>query len=265
MLKVLMIGYGAVAGYAAARLSGHPAVRIEWGLCRAGREAAAKAALGDDVRLITTVADLAGPVDVAIDCAGHAGLAAHGPDLLARGIDVATVSIGALADAALADRLADAARAGGAQLELVAGAIGAVDALAAARQGGLDRVTYTARKPPAGWRGTAAEEAIDLDHLEAPVEFFRGTAREAALRYPKNANVAATIGLAGLGLDETTASLIADPTSDGNRHEIAAAGAFGSFRFEIEGRPLPGNPKSSSLTAMAVVRAILNRATPIRI
>jgi hypothetical protein len=26
-------------------------------------------------------------------------------------------------------------------------------------------------------------------------------------------------------LDETTASLIADPTSDGNRHEIAAAGA----------------------------------------
>lgn len=265
MLKVLMIGYGAVAAYAASRLSAHDSVSVDWGLARAGREAAASAALGEGVQIITETADLTGPVDIAVDCAGHQGLAAHGPDLLARGIDVITVSVGALADAGLASDLEAAAKKGGAQLELLSGAVGAVDALAAARHGGLNRVLYISRKPPSGWLGTPAADVLDLENLSEPVEHFRGTARDAALRYPKNANVAAMVALAGLGLDETTASLIADPTTNENRHEIEAEGSFGSFRFEIDGRPLPGNPKSSSLTAMSVVRAVLNRTSPFKI
>ena len=48
-----------------------------------------------------------------VDCAGHTALAQHGCAILERGIDLITVSLGALADPALADGLARSAQAGG--------------------------------------------------------------------------------------------------------------------------------------------------------
>ena len=108
-------------------------------------------------------------------------------------------------------------------------------------------------------RRGGAEDAIDLDDLQDPAVHFSGTAREAALRYPKNANVAATVALAGPGLDETDVELVADPTITENIHEVEVEGAFGRMQFRIEGRPLPGSPKSSALTAMSIVAAVRNR------
>ena len=92
---------------------------------------------------------------------------------------------------------------------------------------------------------------------------FSGSARNAALEYPKNANVAASVALAGIGFDETTVELIADPDVTRNVHEVIAEGDFGCCEFRIEGQSLPDNPRSSAITAMSVVREILNPASPI--
>lgn len=73
------------------------------------------------------------------------------------------------------------------------------------------------------------------------------------------------MALAGLGFEKTQVRLLADPTARGNHHCIEAEGAFGSFTIEIEGQPLPGNPRTSSLTAFSVLRAIRNRAGPVEI
>lgn len=191
-----------------------------------------------------------------VDCAGHPGLVAHGPAILGAGIDLLTLSLGALADAGLHRALARAAQAGNARLHLASGAIGALDCLRAARVGGLDEVTYAGRKPPAGWKGSPAEDLLDLDRLERAATHFEGSARKAATDYPKNANVAAAVALAGAGFDATLVRLIADPHITENIHEIQASGAFGQFSFRIEGRALPENPRSSALAAMSVIAAI---------
>lgn len=205
---------------------------------------------------VDTVAGLPDDTALMVDCAGHAALSDHGPAILERGIDLVTVSLGALADQALHDRLQAAAVAGGARLHLASGAIGALDCLQAARVGGLDHVTYIGRKPPSGWKGSPAEERLDFDALNEATIHFEGSAREAALRYPKNANVAAAVAMAGAGFDDTRAELVADPASTTNIHEVHAEGRFGTFAFRIEGRALPDNPRSSALAAMSVIAAI---------
>ena len=263
MLRIAIIGCGAIGEAVAGFLADEKDIRIAAAIVHEGREARARELYGEDVATVYRVEDLPIAIDLVVDCAGHAALRQHGERALARGMDLVTVSSGALADASLCDRLVTAAQEGGARLRVVAGAIGALDALAAGGVGRLTQVTYRGRKPPGGWRGSAAEAKLDLDALPEAAVHFRGNAREAALEYPQNANVAASIALAGVGFEDTTVELIADPDADRNVHEIVAEGEFGRLEFRIEGRSLPGNPRSSALTAMSVVHEILKPASPI--
>lgn len=204
---------------------------------------------------------LAARPDLVVECAGHEAVRLHGPAVLRAGVPLMVVSIGALANRETEAALRQAEAEGGARLILPAGAVGGMDALAAASLGGLDSVTYRARKPAQAWKGSPAEQVVDLDTLTEPATFFRGTAREAAMAFPKNSNVAATVALAGIGFDATTVELVADPQSARNVHEICFSGSDGTARIEIEGRPSPDNPKTSLLTAHSVAREVLNFTT----
>lgn len=201
--------------------------------------------------------------DLLVECAGHSAIEEHVIPALKRGIRCLVVSVGALSDSDLAARLEQAAIEGNTQLELLSGAIGGIDALAAAKYGGLTSVVYTGKKPAKSWKGTPAEQAFDLDSLQQKTVIFKGTARDAARLYPKNANVAATLSLAGIGLDNTQVELIADPDSQENIHHFVAEGSFGRFEVTLCGNPLKANPKTSALTVYSVVRAISNHVHPV--
>jgi len=87
---------------------------------------------------------------------------------------------------------------------------------------------------------------------------YRGSAREAALLFPKNTNAVAAVALAGLGFEDTEVELIADPTVSANIHEIDAEAVSGDLSIRLEGRPSADNPRTSMLTAFSVTRALLN-------
>ena len=263
MQTILIIGCGAIGEAVVGYLAGNPAAAIGAAIIEPGTEAHARDVFGDGVQLGHDINAITTPIDLAVECAGHPALRQHGAAILARGTDLITVSSGALGDPALYDELAAAASKGKSQLRVVSGAIGALDALAAASVGNLAAVTYRGRKPPQGWRGSPAEDKLDLDALTGAATHFTGSARDAALEYPKNANVAASVALAGLGMDATIVELIADPAVERNIHEIVAEGDFGRFEFHIEGKSLPDNPRSSAVAAMSVVREIIRTTSPI--
>lgn len=260
-----IIGFGSIAqDLVGILMAQDPATRLQV-LVRTGRETAARdvlsgAGLPAEALISSDLgAFLATGPQVVAECAGHVAVAEYGPLVLAAGADLIVASVGALADAELAERLQAAATASNGQLVVPSGAIGGIDILGAARLSGLTSVDYTGRKPPLAWSGTPADAAFDLGALDSPTVIFEGSARQAAQAYPKNANVAATLALAGLGMDGTKVTLVADPTTAENVHEFGITSAAVDASIRLVGKPSPRNPKTSQSTALSIARAVLNR------
>ncbi|TGV09760.1 aspartate dehydrogenase [Alcaligenaceae bacterium 429] len=253
MKKVAFIGYGAMAKTVHALLP--ESIQLAWVVVTEAGIAATQQELGTDVQVVSSIDAMTGTPDLVLEMAGQPGLKAHAKAVLQRKLPLAVISVGAFADGEFEQDIRAFASAQGAQLQILPGAIAGIDGIAAARTMGLDKVVYQGRKQPASWKGSYAEQLVDLDALTEATVFFRGSAREAAQRFPANANVAATIALAGVGMDKTEVELIADPAMTRNQHRIRAEGAFGEMQIEMQGVALASNPKTSTLAALSVVRA----------
>lgn len=247
-MKIGFIGLGAINRAVAAGVAGQAQMVA---LTRGGATAPGVTAIPDIAALRAFEPDLV------VEAAGHAAARTHLPGLLAEGLDVLLASVGVLADPETEARFREAP-AHGAQLTIPSGAIGGLDLLAALPKDKLRSVRYTGTKPPAAWAGSPAAEGRDLTALRAPETLFEGSAREAALRFPKNANVAATLALAGAGFDATEARLVADPAVTGNGHAYSVVSDTAEMSFSVRARP-SDTPGTSATTAMSLLRAIRNR------
>jgi aspartate dehydrogenase len=202
-------------------------------------------------------------LEVVVECAGHQAVRDHGVRCLESGADLVLTSIGALVDDGLRQHLEQAAAGAGRTLTIASAGIGALDILGAAAIGGLERVQMTVRKDSSAWYGTEAERLCDLATLREPLVIYAGSVREGAARYPQNVNIAAAVALAGVGLDRTQLTIVADPTIQSHVIEIFAQGAFGSFRFREDVLPTAENPKTGKLVAMAVIKTLRQLAAPV--
>jgi aspartate dehydrogenase len=257
--KVAIIGYGAISTELLATLERlNLADRVTGILDLPDRILDVRRAARDRFPVVATLDELLDTQPfVIVECAGQRAVKEFGAAVLRAKVDFMIASVGALADAALSSQLLEAARSG-ARVLIPSGAVAGIDGILAARTAGLATVIYSSLKPPVAWQGTLAEKLLKLDAQMSAVTFFDGSAREAALEFPQNANVGATIALAGIGLDKTRVKLIADPAVPSPLGVIEAAGDFGTFRFEILAYASSTNPKTSLLTAHSIALALCN-------
>jgi aspartate dehydrogenase len=250
--RIALIGFGAIGRDVAARL---------------------QAAAGDPVRLavftrsgvpgqsgLHPLANLAellawGP-HLVVEAAGHPAVSAHVLPLLEAGIPVVLASAGALADEMLHARLRAAVEESGADLILPGGAIGGIDYIKTVAQLPGLLVRYCSRKPVAAWTKELAARGLEPHAITSEVTLFEGSARDAALSFPQNLNVAMSLALAGSGMDATKVRVVADPRARGNTHEIDIDSEAGRARFVFENTPSTLNPKTSALTALSIVHAV---------
>src|SRR5262249_7495861 len=122
------------------------------------------------------------------------------------------------------------------------------------------------RKPPAGLAGApyVVANKIDLDAVREPTKIFEGTAREGALGFPANVNVAAALSLAGIGADRTMLEIWADPTIDRNMHAIEVDADSAKFSMSIANVPSE-NPKTGRITALSVIAYLRKMNAPLRV
>jgi aspartate dehydrogenase len=203
---------------------------------------------------------------VVIEAAAHEWVERHAEAVLRAGIVLVVLSAGALADDALRGRLEAAARTPGAKLYVPSGGIGALDAIKAAREAGLEDVTIRTAKPPRAWRGIDYVErlGIDLDALRDSFVLYDGPARAGVKHFPQNVNIAAVLSLAGIGFDRTRLVVVADPALSRNTHVISARGVAGEMSITLQNVPSPDNPKTAWLACYSALAALRELQSSVR-
>lgn len=262
-LRVAVVGWGAIAPVTGRLLRDHNAA-VEIVAVAVRDPNKARLDLPDRAALVTTPAEMlaTGP-DLVVEIAGRDSVVPWGRAALAAGVDLMVSSVSAFAEPGLLDEFLTLAVETGARVHIPPGALGGVDALVAGKFMGVESVEHRIVKPPKAWRGTLAESLCDLETITEPTAFFVGNSIEAASQFPKNANVAMTTALSGVGPEQTVIRLIAEPGATRNRHEITASGGFGQLEVTLANEALPTNPKSSAMTALSLARAIGNLRNPL--
>jgi aspartate dehydrogenase len=262
--RVAIAGLGAI-GRAVARRLRDGIAGVELAAVSARDGAKAKAFLDAEGIACPVVAieELPAHADLAVECAPAALIENICRPMLAAGKQVMVLSCGALLPR---PDLIELAKQHGGRIIVPTGALIGLDAVAAAAEGEIRTVRMTSRKPPQGLAGAPYLVAhnISVEGLNAPKLVFSGSAREAAKGFPANVNVAAALALAGIGPDQTTIDIWADPGVTRNCHSIEVESDSARFSMSIENLPSE-NPKTGKIVALSVIAALRKLAAPLSV
>jgi aspartate dehydrogenase len=173
--------------------------------------------------------------DIIVEAASQQAAVEYIPRIVETGIELVVMSTGALLQLpSLANKV-----------HVPSGAIGGIDAISAATLAGIDEVTLTTRKPP---------RALEMTNTE-PQLVYEGVAEEAALRFPREMNVAATLALT-VKPAKVRVRVVSDPSITRNTHEIHVKWRFGEMNLRFANDPHPANPRTSALAAWSAIRLL---------
>ena len=261
--SVAIAGLGSVGRVVAQRLKGLPAYRLT--AVSARDQARAQSFLVDHTldAIVVPLDRLSHHADIVIECAPAAHFAEIAGPVIAAGKVLIPLSVGALLESW---SLVDAAAQTGAQILVPTGALVGLDAVQGIAQGNMSSVRMITRKPVGGLKNApfVNEKGIDLQNLDAPMLIFEGTVREAIVGFPANLNVAVALSLAGVGPDQTTMQVWADPDLVHNTHRIIVESDSANLDLTISNIP-SDNPATGRLTALSVVALLRKMSSPLRI
>ena len=213
---------------------------------------------------VMALSELAPVSDVVVECAPAAVFSQVAEPAIRMGRILIPVSVGGLLDNW---HLVELARTTGARINVPSGAVLGLDAVRAAALGDIQRVTIVTRKPPAGLKGAPhiGKHRIDLKSVEEPLKVFEGSARDGVAAFPANVNVAAALGLAGIGPDQTWLEVWADPTVSRNTHSITVESDSARFELKIENVPSEENPRTGRIVALSTLAALKRLVDPLTV
>ena len=236
-MKIGLIGFGAIGSHIARQM------KIAWVVDADAAVEKRMAQAGIRCQFYSAVPAKCSGADLVVEAASQSAV----PLLLGclPYCDVMIMSIGALADRKLLGKIASAAKKYRRKIYLPSGAIGGLDAIAAA-DGKIGSVLLETVKDP---------KSLGRDDRARTV-VFEGSASDACRLYPKNVNVSATLSLAGIGFEKTRVRIISDPEVKRNIHCITVEAETGSMSFRFENEPFAENPKTSALAALSAISRI---------
>jgi aspartate dehydrogenase len=213
---------------------------------------------------VLPLARLADEADIIAECAPAAAFAETAVPALRAGRILVTVSgAGLLAH----PEVVDLARRHGGRIILATGALVGLDMVRAAAEGTIAEVRIVTRKHPRTLAGAPHIEKnrIDLDAIRTATRVFEGSAREGAAAFPANVNVAAALGLAGVGPDATRLEVWADPAMTTNRHTVIVKSDSAQVEMTIDNVPSEENPRTGKITALSMIAALRGLTAPLRV
>jgi len=172
---------------------------------------------------------------VVVEAASQQAAREYVGKIVAADVDVIVMSTGALLGMNLPSR----------RVHVSSGAIGGLDAVAAAALAGIEEVTLTTRKNP---------HALDMKNLAETV-VYEGDAEEAAYRFPREMNVAATLALT-VKPARVRVRVVSDPKVHRNTHEIHVKWRFGEMLLRFANDAHPENPRTSALAAWSAIQLL---------
>ncbi|MEH6551630.1 MAG: aspartate dehydrogenase [Pseudomonadales bacterium] len=264
-LKVGIAGFGTI-GRAVGKVldEGIPGLSLH-AVC-SGDQNKAKHYLADFISrpLVVDTTELAECCDVIVECAPTEVFLSIAEPALRMGRTLVTVSGAAILNHPEIVTLADKHHA---KIILASGALMSMDAMRAAAEGTIYSVTMLTRKPPASLikADYVKQNHPDLLQITRPLQIFKGSAREGAELFPANVNVAAALGLAGIGANRTQLEIWADPDITRNTHHISVDADSASFNFTIENIPTEENPGTGKITALSMIATLRSLTAPLRV
>jgi aspartate dehydrogenase len=210
------------------------------------------------VRYATNLEDAFEKSDLVVETASQSAVHEHIPKALEMGKNVLVMSVGAFVEDDFKEKCRILAKQKGCKVYIPSGAVCGIEGICAAAVSEIDEVIIMSYKPTEAFRDVKylKTKGIDIDTIKRPKVIFSGHAKDAVKHFPKNINVAATLSLAGIGLERTVVKIVIDPKATLNTHRIIAKGKFGEIECWSRNAPFPDNPRTSYLAALSLISAV---------